>query len=198
MNETPTKEEATVEQKHQNCRHFYTTIRARTPRQHKTTTPFRKQATLVAIDYTKKCLSLLESKHLLERDGTLQCSAGPEWYGCHGTFRTLASTWAPAVGRPSESTGCLAARKKKKGKKHAEHQTRNHTGCTRESLISLRDDIPNLKCCSYKTRKSPSVCAESSDDTPETTRNATIRISEPFACHMEMSRSDSIVKDRSK
>ena len=32
--------------------------------------------------------------------GTLQCSAGPEWYGCHGTFGTLASTWAPEVGRP--------------------------------------------------------------------------------------------------
>ena len=49
---------------------------------------------------TKKCLSLLESKHLSERDGTLQYSAGPEWYGCYGTFGTLASTWAPAVGQP--------------------------------------------------------------------------------------------------
>ena len=62
---------------------------------------------------TKKCLSLLESKHLSERDGTLQCSAGPEWYGCHGTFSTMDSTRAPAVGRPSESAWCLAARKKK-------------------------------------------------------------------------------------
>ena len=48
----------------------------------------------------KKYLSLSESKHLSERDGTLQCSAGPEWYGCHGTFGTLASTWATAVGQP--------------------------------------------------------------------------------------------------
>ena len=47
--------------------------------------------------------------NLPERDGTLQCSAGPEWYGCHGTFSTVASTWAPAVGLPSES----AAKKKK-------------------------------------------------------------------------------------
>ena len=73
---------------------------------------------------TKKYPSLLESKHLSERDGTLQCGAGPESYGCHGTIGTLASTWAPAIGRPSESAGCLAARKKKlgrsSGKKHAD------------------------------------------------------------------------------
>ena len=39
-------------------------------------------------------------KQLSERDGTLQCSAGREWNGCHSTNDTLASTWAPAVGQP--------------------------------------------------------------------------------------------------
>ena len=65
---------------------------------------------------TKKYLSLLESKHLSERDGTLQCSAGPEWYGCRGTIRTLASTWALAVGRPSESAGTSQHAKRKLGR----------------------------------------------------------------------------------
>ena len=62
---------------------------------------------------TKKCLSLLKRQHLSERDGTLQCSAGPKWDGYHGIDDTLASTWAPTVGRPSKSGGCLAARIKK-------------------------------------------------------------------------------------
>ena len=53
---------------------------------------------------TKKCLSLLEKTYLSERDGTLQCSAGPKWYGYHGIDNTLASTWAPAVGRSSKYT----------------------------------------------------------------------------------------------
>ena len=49
---------------------------------------------------------------LTGRDGTLLCSAGPEWYGYLGIIDTEASTWAPAVGRPSKSAGCLAAQKK--------------------------------------------------------------------------------------
>ena len=59
---------------------------------------------------------------LSERDGTLQCSAGPEWYGCHSINDTLASTWCPAVGQPvgvrwvprstqkKKSTGTIADR----------------------------------------------------------------------------------------
>ena len=56
------------------------------------------------------------SNALRARNGALQCSAGPEGYGYHGIIDTEASTWAPAFGRPSESAGCLAARKKKKKK----------------------------------------------------------------------------------
>ena len=79
-------------------------------RQDKTTTPHRKQVTLVAVNYYKKSACRFRRvKHLSERDGTLQCS----WYGCHGTFGALVSTWAPAVGRPSESAGCLATPEKK-------------------------------------------------------------------------------------
>ena len=54
---------------------------------------------------------------LTRRDGTLLCSAGPEWYGYLGIVDTEASTWAPAVGRPSKSAGCLAAQKERKKKK---------------------------------------------------------------------------------
>ena len=64
----------------------------------------------------KKCLSLQESKH-----SAVQCwprVVRMPWY-----ISTLASTWAPAVGRSPASAGCLAARKKKQGrssgKKHA-------------------------------------------------------------------------------
>ena len=66
------------------------------------------KVTRVAFSSYKKCISLLEIK-LSARHGTLQCSAGPEWYACHGIIDTLTSSWAPAVGRPSESAGCLAA-----------------------------------------------------------------------------------------
>ena len=47
-----------------------------------------------------------------QKASTALCSAVMT-HGCHGAIGTLASTWAPAVGRPSESAGCLAARKKK-------------------------------------------------------------------------------------
>ena len=57
-------------------------------------------------------LSFIGVSHTSRVRQLLQCSAGPEWYGCHGTVGTLASTYAPAVGRPSESAGCLAGRKK--------------------------------------------------------------------------------------
>ena len=106
--------------------------------QDKTTTPHRKQVTLAAVNNNKKSTYRFWSiKHLSVRDGTLLCNAGPEWYGYHGTFGTLVSTWAPAVGRPSESAGRLAARKKKSGKKDgilnvvctsgSSRQTRNRT-----------------------------------------------------------------------
>ena len=95
-----------------------------TDEEDKTTTPHRKQATLVAVNYHKKrTYRFWRVKHLSERDGTVQCSAGPEWYGCHGTFGTLASTWAPAVGRPT-SAGCLAAREKKKLRKERSYSDR--------------------------------------------------------------------------
>ena len=58
---------------------------------------------------------------LTGRDGTLLCSAGPEWYGYLGIIDTEASTWAPAIGRPSKSGGCLAAQKKEKKKKKHGH-----------------------------------------------------------------------------
>ena len=48
-------------------------------------------------------------KQLSERDGTLRCSADPEWYGCHGTFGTLASTCAPAARKKTgRSSGTVA------------------------------------------------------------------------------------------
>ena len=61
----------------------------------------RKQVTRVAVrQQQKSAYRFWRVKHLSERHGTLQCSAGPERYGCHSTNHTMASTWAPAVGRP--------------------------------------------------------------------------------------------------
>ena len=48
------------------------------------------------------------------KNGTLRCSAGLEWHGCNGISDTEASALAPAVGQPSKSAGCLAAKKKLK------------------------------------------------------------------------------------
>ena len=39
-------------------------------------------------------------QQLSARHGTLQCSAGPVWSGCHGTIDTLTSTWAPGGWTP--------------------------------------------------------------------------------------------------
>ena len=97
--------------------------RSASTRQDKTTTPFRKQATLIAVDYyRKKCLSLEEVN--ISQSETALCSAvlAQKWFGCHGTFSTLASTWAPAVGRRQSPLGASQHAKKKR---HAEHQTRN-------------------------------------------------------------------------
>ena len=62
---------------------------------------------------TKKCLPLYGETTSLRarRDSAVQC--WPKWYGCQGIDNALASTWAAAVGRPSKSAGCLAAREKK-------------------------------------------------------------------------------------
>ena len=61
---------------------------------------------------TASCaIRLWRTEALRPRNGTLQCSAGPDWHGYHGIIDTEASTWAPAVGRPSKSAGCLAAHK---------------------------------------------------------------------------------------
>ena len=79
------------------------------------------------------------------RDGTLLCSAGPEWYGYLGIIDTEASTWAPAVGRPSKSAGCLAAQKKKK-KKHCSNRQAN--SCARTALTeSLHQEEPVVFLC---------------------------------------------------
>ena len=45
------------------------------------------------------------------KNGTLRCSAGLEWHGCHRISDTEASALAPTVGQPSKSAGCLAAKK---------------------------------------------------------------------------------------
>ena len=66
----------------------------------------------ISIATTKKVPFAFGDQLLTGRDGTLLCSAGPEWYGYLGIIDTEASTWAPAVGRPSKSAGCLAAQKK--------------------------------------------------------------------------------------
>ena len=42
-------------------------------------------------------------------------SAGPERHGCHSTFGTLASTWAPAVGQPVRVRWVPHSTHKKKG-----------------------------------------------------------------------------------
>ena len=55
----------------------------------------------VSIATTKKVPFAFRDQLLTGRDGTLLCSAGPEWYGYLGIIDTEASTWAPAVGRPS-------------------------------------------------------------------------------------------------
>ena len=44
------------------------------------------------------------------------------------------------------------------------------------------------------TRKSPSVCARSAEDTPKSTRNATIRTTELTECNMDMTRSDATMR----
>ena len=77
--------------------------------QEKTTTP--RKATRVALDNYKKVPIAFGDQQLSERNGTLQCSAGPEWYGCHGTIDTLASTWAHQLGASQHA-------KKKLKKKH--------------------------------------------------------------------------------
>ena len=51
----------------------------------------------VSIATSKKKVPFAFGDQLLTgRDGTLLCSAGPEWYGYHGIIDTEASTWAPA------------------------------------------------------------------------------------------------------
>ena len=65
-------------------------------------------------------------------------------------------------------------------------------------IIELTEQSSPTKCCSYNTRRSPSVCAEFSDDTPDSVRNATMRTSEPSECNMKVALSDSTVLDRSK
>ena len=62
----------------------------------------------------KKGLSLQESKHLSERDGTLQCSAAQSGTDAMVPFSTVASVWAPEAVHMSMPAGCLAARKKRK------------------------------------------------------------------------------------
>ena len=74
------------------------------------------KVTRVAFNSYKKVPTASGDQQLSARHGTLQCSAGPEWYGCHGTIDTLTSIWAPAVGRPSESAGCSQHAKKTRQK----------------------------------------------------------------------------------
>ena len=64
----------------------------------------------------KKCLALTEIECSQRKNGTLRCSAGLEWHGCHGISDTEANALAPAVGQPSKSAGCLAAKKNSKKK----------------------------------------------------------------------------------
>ena len=121
--EGSTKEQsATFDQTSQAAETSLPPIASRRARKHSSGVDLQARYTCKRRDYrpsgstatTKNTCRFWSVNHLSEQDGTLQCSAGPEWYGCHGTFGTLASTWAPAVGRPSESAGCLAARKKRK------------------------------------------------------------------------------------
>ena len=86
--------------------------------QDKTTAPIESKVTLVVFYNYKKCLIAFGEIT------ALICKAGPEWYGCHGTFGTLASTWHQRLDIPSQSAGCLAARKKEKEKGHSCHQSR--------------------------------------------------------------------------
>ena len=58
------------------------------------------KVTRVTFSSCKKVPIAFGDEQFSARHGTLQCSAGPEWYGCHGTTDTLTSTWAPAVGQP--------------------------------------------------------------------------------------------------
>ena len=72
---------------------------------------------------------------LTGRDGTLLCSAGSEWYGYLGIIDTEASTWAPPVGRPSKSAGCLAAQKKKKNSRQSRRTSTDKVA--QEILLSI-------------------------------------------------------------
>ena len=88
--------------------------RRQTDRQTDTTPRKAGHPSHISIATTKKVPFAFGDQLLTGRDGTLLCSAGPEWYGYLGIIDTEASTWAPAVGRPSKSAGCLAAQNKKK------------------------------------------------------------------------------------
>ena len=92
-------------------------VKSQTDRQTDTTPRKAGRPGHISIATTKKVPFASGDQLLTGRDGTLLCSAGPEWYGYLGIIDTEASTWAPAVGRPSKSAGCLAAQKKKEKKK---------------------------------------------------------------------------------
>ena len=120
-----------VEGKHPDSRIASLTIAGKwvnvlTQRQDKTRQePHGKQVTLVAFDnYKKVPYRFWRDQQLSERDGSLQCSAGPERYGYHSINDTLASMWAPAVGRPSESAGCSTQKKTRERNNCGSHPER--------------------------------------------------------------------------
>ena len=87
-------------------------IRTGTDKQTDTTPRKAGQPSHFLIATTKTVPFAFGDQLLTGRDGTLLCSACPEWCGYLGIIDTEASTWAPAVRRPSKSAGCLAAQKK--------------------------------------------------------------------------------------
>ena len=64
-----------------------------------------------------------KDKQLSERDGTLQCTAGPAWYVCHSTNDTLANTWTPAVGQPVRVRWVPRSTQKNSGKNNCGSHT---------------------------------------------------------------------------
>ena len=90
-----------------------------------------KQVTPVASTTTKKVTVALEGKQLSERDGTLQCCAGPERYGYHGINDTLASTWHQRLDARQSPLGA-SQHAKKKGP-----QERNNCGSHAERRLHI-------------------------------------------------------------
>ena len=112
-----------------------------TPRQTDTTPRKAGHPSHISIATTKKVPLAFGDQLLTGRDGTLLCSAGTEWYGYLGIIDTEASTWAPAVGRPSKSVGCLAAQKKKKKKRATWTRRKLQQSPLGRALVHLVHDV---------------------------------------------------------